>query len=333
MKACLIRKYGNNQVLEYTDKHPVPEIGDHEILVQMVAASVNPIDWKVMQGKARLLLKYSFPLILGNDGAGIVSQVGHAVQGFQPGDAVYFRPGKNRIGTFAEYCAVDASEACLKPANLGFEEAAGIPLAGLTAWQALFEIGQLQAGQKVLIHAGAGGVGSLAIQLARNIGAHVITTCSSRNVELVRSLGADQVIDYTKEDFSAVLQDVDLVFDTIGGPSLPASFQVLKAGGQLINIQNIPTPESVADYDLNPLIRILLGLLNRQTTKLAKKHKVNYSYLFMKPSAEQLHQLKNLIEGGQLKPVVDRVFPFPQIADAFAYQQTGRARGKIIIKL
>ncbi|HMV77019.1 MAG TPA: NADP-dependent oxidoreductase [Leptospiraceae bacterium] len=333
MRACIIRKYGNNDVLEYTNLQPEPTLHDHEILVQMKAASVNPIDWKVMEGKAKMVLKYKFPLVLGNDGAGTVVKTGKDVTQFKIGDEVFFRPSKTRIGTFAEFCAVSENEAALKPKNLNFEEAAGIPLAGLTSWQALFDYGRLEKGQKVLIHAGSGGVGSLAVQFAKNAGAFTIATCSTRNIDLVKSLGADQVIDYTKEKFTDILKDVDIVFDTIGGQAKYDSFKVMKPGGTLISIQSVPTPKSVKDYGLNPVVEMLLGILSLKSYRYARKYKVNYHYLFMKADGKQLNEIKNLIEEGKVKPVVDRVFNFDQIKEAFAYQQTGRARGKIIIRI
>jgi len=333
MRACIIRKYGNNDVLEYNNLQAEPTLHDHEILVQMKAASVNPIDWKVMEGKAKMVLKYKFPLVLGNDGAGIVVKAGKDVSKFKVGDEVFFRPSKNRIGTFAEFCAVSEHEAALKPKNLSFEEAAGIPLAGLTSWQALFDYGRLEKGQKVLIHAGSGGVGSLAVQFAKNAGAYTISTCSTRNVELVKSLGADQVIDYTKEKFTELLSDIDIVFDTIGGNVKYDSFKVMKPGGSLISIQSIPTPKSVKDYNLNPIVEMLLGILSLKSYNYAHKYKVNYHYLFMKADGNQLNQIKNLIEEGKVKPLIDKIFNFDQIKEAFAYQQTGRARGKIIIRI
>jgi alcohol dehydrogenase len=334
MKASIIRKYGGNEVIEYVEDFPKPETGDDEILIEMRAASVNPIDWKVMKGEVKVILDYKMPHILGNDGAGVVVQVGANANKFKVGDEVYFRPGKKKIvGAFAEFCSVKQDEAALKPKNISFEEAAGIPLVGLTSWQALFDLGNLQKGQKVLIHAGSGGVGSIAIQLAKTVGAEVATTTSTANVELVKSLGADVVIDYKKENFQDKLSGYDLVFDTMGGKSREDSYKVLKPGGILVSINGIPTPDYADKLGLNIFIKTLFYLLNRKNSSIAKKYKVNYKYLFMNANGEQLGKIAKLIEDKKVKPLVDKVFPLKDVKDAFAYQQTGRAKGKIIIKI
>lgn len=334
MKASIIRKYGNNDVIEYVEDLPKPEIGDDEILLEMRAASVNPIDWKVMQGKTKILFDYKMPHTLGNDGAGVVVQVGANANKFKVGDEVYFRPGKKKIvGTFAEYCSVKQEEAAIKPKSISFEEAAGIPLAGLTSWQALFDLGQLQKGQKVLIHAGSGGVGSIAIQLAKNAGAEVATTTSTANVDLVKSLGADIVIDYKKENFVDKLSGYDLVFDTLGGKIHDDSYKVLKQGGILVSVLGVPTPDIADEYGLNFLIKSLFFLLNVKDNLMASKYKVNYKYLLMHANGEQLAKITKLIEEKKLRPLVDKTFPLKEVKDAFAYQQTGRAKGKIIIKI
>lgn len=334
MKASIIRKYGGNEVIEYVEDFPKPEVGDDEILIEMRAASVNPIDWKVMKGDVKVMLDYKMPHVLGNDGAGVVVQLGANANKFKVGDEVYFRPGKKKVvGTFAEFCSVKQDEAGLKPKNLSFEEAAGIPLVGLTSWQALFELGNLQKGQKVLIHAGSGGVGSIAIQLAKNIGAEVTTTTSTANVELVKSLGADIVIDYKKENFQDKLSGYDLVFDTLGGKTRDESYKVLKPGGILISVNGIPTTDVAYEYGLNFIIKSLFFILNMKNTSLAKKYKVNYKYLFMNANGEQLSKIAKLIEDKKVKPLVDKTFPLKDVREAFSYQQTGRAKGKIIIKI
>ncbi|MBK8397740.1 MAG: NADP-dependent oxidoreductase [Leptospiraceae bacterium] len=334
MKASLIRKYGGNEVIEYVEDFPKPVIDNDEVLIEMRAASVNPIDWKVMKGDVKIMMDYKMPHILGNDGAGVVTQIGVNVNKFKVGDEVYFRPGKKKItGTFAEFCVVNHEEAALKPKNLSFEEAAGIPLVGLTSWQALFDLGNLQKGQKVLIHAGSGGVGNIAIQLAKNAGAEVATTTSTTNIELVKSLGADVIIDYKKENFWELLKDYDLVFDTMGGKSREDSYKVLKPGGILISISGIPTPDYADKFGLNPFIKTLFYLLNIKNSSLAKKHKVNYKYLFMNASGEQLSKITKLIEDNKVKPLVDKVFPLKDVKEAFSYQQTGRVKGKIIIQI
>ena len=334
MKASIIRKYGGNEVIEYVEDFPKPEVGEDEILVEMRAASVNPIDWKVMKGDVKVLFDYKMPHILGNDGSGVVVQVGANTNKFKVGDEVYFRPGKKKVvGTFAEFCSVKQDEAALKPKNISFEEAAGIPLVGLTSWQTLFELGNLQKGQKVLIHAGSGGVGSIAIQIAKTVGAEVATTTSTANVELVKSLGADIIIDYKKENFQDKLSGYDLVFDTLGGKTTTDSYKVLKTGGTLVSISGIPTPDYADKFGLNFFIKTLFYLLNMKNTSIAKKHKVNYKYLFMNASGEELSKIAKLIEDKKVKPLVDKTFPLKDVKDAFAYQQTGRAKGKIIIKI
>jgi alcohol dehydrogenase len=334
MRASIIRKYGNNDVIEYSEDFPRPTLGANDILVEMRAASVNPIDWKVMRGDTKILFKYSMPHVLGNDGSGVVVELGKAATRFKVGDEVYFRPGKTKIvGTFAEYCSVKQEEAALKPKNLSFEEAAGIPLVGLTSWQALLEFGNLQKDQKVLIHAGSGGVGSFAIQLAKNIGAKVATTTSTANVELVKSLGADIIIDYKKENFEEKLSEYDLVFDTLGGKTRNASYKVLKPGGKLVSIYGVPTPDVAAEYGLNPMIKGLFYLLNLPNSRTASKYKVDYKYLLMHADGNQLSQITKLIEDKKIRPLVDKTFALKDVKEAFAYQQTGRAKGKITIKI
>lgn len=334
MRASIIRKYGNNDVIEYVEDFPKPEIATDEVLIEMHAASVNPIDWHVMKGDVKLLFNYKMPHILGNDGAGTVVQIGSNVSKFKIGDEVYFRPGKKKItGTFAEFCSVKEDEVALKPKNLSFEEAAGIPLVGLTAWQALFDLGNLQKGQKVLIHAGSGGVGSIAIQLAKTIGAEVATTTSTSNLELVKSFGADTIIDYKKENFKDKLKDYDLVFDTLGGKTREDSYPVLKPNGILVSIAGIPTPETADHYGLNFVIKTLFYLLNFKNSSIAKKHNVIYKYFLMNASGEQLSKITKLIEEKKVKPLVDKVFSLREVKQAFEYQQTGRVKGKVIIKI
>lgn len=334
MKASIIRKYGNNDVIEYVEDFPKPEVGEDELLIEMRAASVNPIDWKVMKGDVKIIFDYKMPHVLGNDGSGVIVGLGANANKFKVGDEVYFRPGKKKIvGTFAEFCSVKQDEAALKPKNISFEEAAGIPLVGLTSWQALFDLGNLQKGQKVFIHAGSGGVGNIAIQIAKTVGAYVATTTSTANVELVKKLGADLIIDYKKENFQDKLSDYDLVFDTLGGKTRDDSYKVLKPGGTLVSINGIPTPDYAEKFGLNIFIKTLFYLLNMKNNSLAKKHKVNYKYLFMNASGEQLSKITKLIEDNKVKPLVDKTFPLKDVKEAFAYQQTGRAKGKIIIKI
>ncbi|MHA5023710.1 NADP-dependent oxidoreductase, partial [Streptomyces sp. SD35] len=230
---------------------PEPTVGEHDVLVRVEAAGLNPLDEKIRAGEFKQILPYKLPLILGNDVAGTVIRVGTAVRGFKPGDEVYARPHQDRIGTFAERIAIAEGDLALKPASISMEEAGSLPLAALTAWQALVERGKVRPGQKVLIHAGAGGVGSIAIQLAAHLGASVATTASASNADFVRALGADTVIDYRTQDFEQLLTGYDLVLDSIGGETLEKSLRVLKPGGKAIGITGPPDPAFAREAGLN----------------------------------------------------------------------------------
>src|SRR6266699_272371 len=278
MKAFVVDRYKSKSAVRLGEM-PEPEVRDDDVLVQVHAASLNQLDSKIRDGEFKLILPYRLPLILGNDVAGVVVRVGSNVRRFKPGDAVYARPHQDRIGTFAEFIAMNEADVALKPKNLTMEEAASIPLVGLTAWQVLIERAHLKKGQKVLIHAGSGGVGTFAIQLAKHIGATVATTTSTANVDLVKSLGADVVIDYKKEHFEKVLSGYDGV------------------------------------------------------RKKAKHHGVSYSFVFMRASGEQLSKITSLVESGSIRQVVDRIFPFEATKQAWAYLDTGRAKGKVVIKV
>ncbi|WP_107839424.1 NADP-dependent oxidoreductase [Metasolibacillus meyeri] len=331
MKAMVIEQYG--KVPMRLAEVPVPEIGDYEVLAEIHAASINPVDFKIRDGKVKMLVKYKMPLILGNDFAGVVAKVGAKVTRFKVGDEIYARPRKSKIGTFAEYIAVHENDIALKPKNLSFEEAASIPLVGLTTYQALYDIMQLQKGQKILIQAGAGGVGTFAIQLAKIMGATVATTTSDAGANLVKSLGADEIINYKTEQFEDILQDYDAVFDTIGGKTLEKSFNILKAGGKVVSVSGLPNARFAKEYGLGFLKRLLFAAVSSKLTALERKHDVQYTFLFMKPSGEQLRTIANFIELGQIKPVIDRVFPFEDAQKAMEYSEAGRAKGKIILKI
>jgi alcohol dehydrogenase len=312
---------------------PVPDLREDDVLIQIHAAGVNPLDSKIRDGAFKLILPYRLPLILGNDLAGVVVRVGSRVRRFKPGDEVYARPHKDRIGTFAEFIAVKEDGVALKPTALTMEEAASIPLVGLTAWQALIEKGQLKKGQKVLIHAGSGGVGTFAIQLAKHVGATVATTASAGNAELVKQLGADIVIDYKKDDFAAVLKDCDVVLDTQGGNTLERSLRVLKPGGKLIGIAGPPDPDFAKELRASWLLTTVMRLLSYRIRKAAKRHDVSYSFVFMRASGDQLNQIATLVNAGAIRPVIDRIFPFESTKEALAYVETGRAKGKVVIKI
>jgi alcohol dehydrogenase len=332
LQAALIDRYGDNSRVRLADV-PMPALGHDDLLVKVHAASVNPVDTKIRDGKLRVLLKYRMPLLLGNDVAGTVTAVGAGVTRFQVGDAIYARLDKHRIGAFAEYAVVREAVAAPKPANLTFEEAASLPLVGLTAWQALIDIGRLQRGQKVLIHAGSGGVGTFAIQLARHLGAKVFTTVGQRNIELVQQLGADVAIDYRTTRFEDVAQDFDVVLETLGGELLLRSLRSVKPGGVVVSIGNTPTAAFAREWGLHPLLVLVIGLMSRKAMAAARARGARYEYLFMRADGEQLRQIAALVENGTIKPVIDKVFPLSAIQDALAYSESGRATGKIVVKV
>jgi NADPH:quinone reductase-like Zn-dependent oxidoreductase len=278
-------------------------------------------------------LPYHLPLILGNDLAGVVVRVGSQVRRFKPGDEVYARPDQDRIGAFAEFISMNEDAVANKPKELTMEEAASIPLVGLTAWQALIERANLKKGQKVLIHAGSGGVGTFAIQLAKHVGAIVATTTSTANLDWVKRLGADIVIDYRKDDFETILRDYDVVLDTLGGETLKKSLRVLKPGGKLISLSGPPDPDFAKDIGSTWTLRLVMRLLSYRIRKKAKRHHVSYSFLFMRASGDQLREIGSLINSGIIRPVVDRVFPFASTKEALVYVEKGRAKGKVIVKV
>lgn len=332
MKAFLLNRYGKTGTTRIGEA-PLPAMGDDDVLVQIHAASINPLDFKIRDGDFKLILPYRLPLVMGNDLAGVVIRVGANVTGFRVGDAVYARPDKARIGTFAEAIALRESDVAYAPSNLSLEEAASLPLVGLTAWQALIEHGKLQAGQTVLIHAGSGGVGVFAIQLAKHLGATVATTTSTANVELVKRLGADIVIDYKQQDFATELRDVDVVLNTLGPDTLVKSLRVMKPGGRLVSISGPPDPAFARGFGLSwPLVQVM-RLLSHRIRKQARRRGVDYSFLFMRPDGAQLKEIAALVEAGTIKPVVDKVYPFEATQEALAYVATGRAKGKVVVKL
>lgn len=332
MKAFVVDRYGRKDGLRL-GAMPSPELREDEVLVRIHAAGVNLLDSKIRNGEFKLILPYRLPLVLGHDVAGVVIRVGPRVRRFKLGDEVYARPDDFRIGTFAEFVAVKEDSLALKPKNITMEEAASIPLVGLTAWQALVEKAKLKKGQKVFIQAGSGGVGSFAIQLAKHLGATVATTTSTGNVALVKSLGADVVIDYKKEDFENILRDYDVVLNSQDGKTLEKSLNVLKPGGQLISISGPPDPEFADEIKSPWFVKQILRALSFGARRKAKRRGVSFSFLFMKASGSQLQQITPLIESGAIRPVVDRVFPFDATNDALAYVESGRAKGKVVVKV
>ena len=332
MKAFIVDRYGKKNGVRIGEM-PDPDVRENDVLVQVHAAAVNLLDSKIRNGEFKLILPYRLPLILGNDVAGVVVRVGSRVRRFKPGDQVYARPPQDRIGSFAELISMNEDAVAIMPKKLTMEEAASIPLVGLTAWQALIERANLKKGQKVLIHAGSGGVGTFAIQLAKHLGATVATTTSTANLDLVKRLGADIAIDYKKDDFEKLLRDYDVVLNSLGGETLEKSLRVLRPGGKLISISGPPDPDFAKDMGASWILRQVMRVLSYRIRKKARRHRVSYSFLFMRASGDQLHEITSLIDSGIIRPVVDRVFPFESTEEAMNYVEHGRSKGKVIVKV
>ena len=330
MKAYLVKKYKSQ--MEAGDA-PEPTVGDHDVLVDLHAAGVNMLDAKIRDGEFKLLLRYKAPFVLGHDLAGVVTRVGSAVTHFAVGDEVYARPRDGHIGTFAERLAVHEDDLASKPASLSMAEAASVPLVALTAWQALVERAHLQPGQKVLIHAGSGGVGTYAIQLAKHLGATVATTTGTSNVEWVRDLGADIVIDYRTQDFETVVQDYDVVLDSQGGDTLAKSLRILKPGGIAIGIAGPPDSDFALRQGLGLPLRLVMALLSLKTHRAARRRGVRYSFLLMRADGAQLEEITKLIDSGVLRPIVDSTYPVDEAPQALAHGEGGRAKGKVVITM
>ena len=330
MKAYQLERYGKGQRLALAEQTD-PVAGSGEVLVEIRATAINQLDGKIRDGAFKPILPYKPPFVLGHDLAGIVTAVGADVRRFKVGDAVYGRPRDGRIGSFAERIVVSEADLAAKPASLSMAEAASIPLVGLTAWQVLVERADLKRGQKILIHAGSGGVGTIAIQLAKHLGATVATTASAANADLVSRLGADFVIDYKTQDFSELLSGYDVVLNSLDGKTLEKSLKVLKPGGKLISISGPPDPAFAKAQGLNPVIRLVLRLMSAGIRRKAKRQGVAYSFLFMHADGGQLGKLGALIDQGSLQAVVDRTFPFEELKDAVNYVDSGRAKGKIVV--
>ena len=332
MKAFVLERYGKKRALRLADM-PKPALRDDEVLVRVHAAGVNLLDSKIRNGEFKLILPYRLPVILGHDVAGVVVQVGPRVRQFKSGDEVYARVDDFRIGTFAEFVPVKEDSLAYKPQSLTMEEAASLPLVALTAWQALVENAGLKKGQRVFIQAGSGGVGTFAIQLAKHLGAIVATTTSTANVALVKSLGADVVIDYKTQDFEAVLHDYDVVLNSQDGKTLEKSLRVLKRGGKLISISGPPDPEFGREIGAPGFVRLVMRLLSAGIRRKAASRGVDFSFLFMKADGRQLREITRLVEAGVIRPVIDRVFAFESINEAMAYVESGRAKGKVVVKV
>ncbi|MFZ6733796.1 NADP-dependent oxidoreductase [Undibacterium sp. Ji42W] len=332
MKAVIVDRYQKKSALRM-GQMPVPELGDYEVLVQVHAAAVNLLDAKIRDGEFKLILPYRLPLILGHDAAGIVVKVGSKVRQFKLGDEVYARPDDFRIGAFAEFIAIKEDSLAMKPASLSMEEAASIPLVGLTAWQALVEKANLKPGQKVFIQAGSGGVGTFAIQLAKHLGAFVATTTSTSNIDLVKSLGADVVIDYKKDDFEKVLHDYDVVLNSQDAKTLEKSLQILKPGGKLISISGPPDTAFAEEIGAPWFVKLIMRMLSFGVRRKSRSRHISYSFLFMSAHGRQLREITSLIDAGAIRPVIDKVFPFEASNVAMAYVESGRAKGKVVIKI
>jgi len=332
MKAFIVNRYGKKEKLQLTEIAE-PVVKESDILVKVHSAGVNLLDSRIRNGEFKMILPYKTPFTLGHDVAGVVTKVGSNVRKFKVGDEVYARPADYRIGTFAELIAINEDDVAFKPKNISMEEAASIPLAGLTAWQALIEKANLKKGQKVFIQAGSGGVGTFAIQLAKYLGATVATTTSAANIDLVKSLGADIVIHYKKDDFETILKDYDVVLNSQDAKTLEKSLKVLKSGGKVISISGPPDPGFADEIGAPLSVKLGIRLLSAGVRKKAKRLNVNYSFLFMRAQGEQLSQITKLIQAVIIKPVMDKVFPFEQTNEALTYIETGRSRGKVVVKV
>lgn len=332
MKAYLLDRYGKKAVLRLAEV-PTPDLREDEVLVQVHAAGVNLLDAKLKDGEFKPVLPYRLPLILGHDVAGTVLRVGPKVTGFKVGDEVFARPDDFRIGTFAEEIAVREAALAHKPRNLTMEEAASLPLVALTAWQALVEIAKLRPGQRVFIQAGSGGVGTIAIQLAKHLGAYVATTASAANADWLTDLGADLVIDYRTQDFATILRDYDVVLHSQDAGALAKSLDVLRRGGRLVSISGPPTPAFAAQTKAPWFLKPVFWALSRSTLSRARQRGVGFDFLFMQAEGGQLRQIAELVEQGHIRPVIDRVYPFAETNAALAHVEGGRAKGKVVIKL
>jgi NADPH:quinone reductase-like Zn-dependent oxidoreductase len=332
MKALTFKRYGKSPEIGFANV-PRPALKDNELLVQVHAASLNPIDNVIPTGLFKAVLTFQLPATLGSDLAGVVTEVGSRVTRFKPGDAVFASIFDQGTGSIAEFAVVPESAAAPKPTNLDFVQAASIPMVGLTSWQALKERVDLQAGQKVFIPAGSGGIGTFAIQLAKWLGATVGTTTSTGNVELVRSLGADEVVDYKRQAFETVLRDYDAVLGTVRGDSLEKSVGILKARGKIISLVGPLDVAFARTRRVNFVLTALFALMSRKITRLARKRDVDYAFLFVRPDGGQLAQIGQLLQTQRIQPVIDRVFPFEQAKEALGYLAQGRSKGKVVVRM
>lgn len=333
MKAFVLNRYGGPGTAELREV-PAPVPGPGGLLVRVHAAGLNPVDFKTREGMLKPVQSYKMPVVMGNELAGVIEACGANVTGFAPGDRIFARVPKDRLGAFAEFAVIPADHAAHLPAGLDFTTAAGVPLAGLTALQALRDELGLEPGGRVFIPGGAGGVGTFAIQIAKWLGAEVTTTASPRGRDLVERLGADRVIDYTAQDFANEVRNMDGAFDLIGGDTLAKCLAVVKPGATVVSIAGMPEPlTATKDLGRGPLLAALFWFASFGIRAKARRHGVTYRYLFMHPSGAELAELAGLIEQKRLIPVIDRVFPFAAIAEAMAYLESGRAKGKVVVQM
>lgn len=332
MKALTFKRYGKSPDIGFAEV-PRPTLKHNEMLVEVYAAGLNPIDNMIPTGMFKLVLKFQLPATMGSDLAGVVKEVGSRVTRFKPGDAIFASLFDLGTGSLAEFAVVPESAAALKPVNLDFVEAASIPMVGLTSWQALKERAKIEKGQKVFIPAGAGGIGTFAIQLAKNFGAKVGTTTSTGNVQLVRNLGADEVIDYKKQAFEKVLRGYDMVLGTLRGAELEKSVEILKPGGKIVSLIGPLDAAFATDRRLNFVVKFVLALMRRKIMRLAGKRNVSYSSLFVRTDGSQLSEIGKLLVSERIHPVIDKVFPFGQAKEALEYLAQGHAKGKVVIKM
>lgn len=330
MKALILKRYGGSDPIAFADL-PRPTIKPDEILVEIHAVGLNPIDCMIPKGKFKPILRFQLPATLGSDLAGIVVEAGSHVTRFKPGDAVFASIFDLGTGALAEFAVVPENAAALKPATLDFVQAASVPMVGLTSWQALKERARLKSGQKVFIPAGAGGIGTFAIQLAKYLGAKVGTTTSTGNVELVRSLGADEVIDYKQQEFEEVLRDYDAVLGTVRGEGIEKSLRILKPGSRVVSLIGPPDAAFARARGMNVFMKLVFGLISGKIIRQARKRGAEYSFLFVHPDGRQLAEIGELLDAGRIRPVIDQVFPFDQAKEALAYLEKGRAKGKVVV--
>jgi len=330
MKAVFIQQYGGNDVLQYGDVVRPGLGGPEHIMVRIHAASINPMDHRMRSGLTRIVLNYALPMILGHDLSGTVIEVGDKATKFKVGDEVFGRVPDFHIGTLSEYISVHEAALEKKPVSISHEEAAAVPWVGLTAMQAL-KVANIGQGSKVFIPAGAGGVGSLAIQIAKILGAHVATTCSEGKIPICGELGADVIVDYTKQDYTSEIQNYDAALDTMyDGHKI---FKVLKPGGWCVGIGTVPNSDVAEHLGLSRFVSLILDTMNTPLKSLAWLHGINYQYLWVQPNSDMLSLLSTWIDQGKLRPVIDSVYPLSEARQAFARLESGRVTGKVVIRI